>query len=88
MCEVYFIHRAGMWKSCTLTEVFKPEVLIHVYNQWQKFGEPIKVSAPGASSAQVDVVLERLKVGLEKLKQLPCCIDISQHDLQDIPEYK
>lgn len=84
--ELFCIH-AGM-TSCILAEIFKPEVLIAVHDQWEKLVNPIKINASGASSTQVDRVLERLKIGLHKLKELPCCIDITQHAIKDIPEYQ
>ena len=86
MCDLSH-SRAGVW-SRILTELLKPEFLVAIHDQWEKVVRPIDICASDASSSQVDCILERLKLGLDKMKELPCCIDISQHATEEfIPCY-
>lgn len=83
---IYRTPNAGV-ASITLKNFMEPNVLIAVHDQWDKFANPIKTNASGATSTQIDNVLERLQVELHKLKELPCCMDAAQHTLRPIPSY-
>ena len=67
----------------------KPDIVREVYLQWEKHAKPIVCNASGASTAMVDRVVDLLDINLEKVHDIPCCLEIADGEMPEhVPQYK